>query len=33
MYHVVGDMPGSIEADKKDFGLETLDALVVGWLG
>ena len=30
---VVGDIPGSVEDVTKDFGLETLDAFVVGWLG
>ena len=28
VFRVVGDIPGSVE----DFGLETLDALEVGWL-
>ena len=29
---VVGDIPGSVVDDAKDFGLETLDALDVDWL-
>ena len=29
---VVRDIPGSVEDGEKDFGLETLDALDVGWL-
>jgi hypothetical protein len=30
---MVGDIPRSIEDSAEDFGLETLDALDVGWLG
>ena len=30
---VVGYIPGSVEEGAKDFGLETLDAFDVGWLG
>ena len=30
---VVGGIPRSVEDGTKDFGLETLDSLVVGWLG
>ena len=30
--HLVGDIPGCVKDSKKDFGLETLDALD-GWLG
>jgi hypothetical protein len=30
---MIGDIPMSIEDSAEDFGLETLDALDVGWLG
>ena len=30
---LVGDIPGSGEDVTKDFGLETLDVIDVGWLG
>ena len=30
---VGGDIPGSVEDGTSDFGLDTLDALDVGWLG
>jgi hypothetical protein len=30
---MVGDVPRGIEDSAEDFGLETLDALDVGWVG
>jgi hypothetical protein len=30
---MIGDIPRGIEDSAEDFGLETLDALDVGWLG
>ena len=33
MGRVVGDIPGSFKDGAKGFGLETLAALDVGWLG
>ena len=32
MGHVFGDLPGSVEVGTKDFELEILDALNIGWL-